>query len=88
MCEHVTRIHNACRIDCYVSFVYVSNDAFLIDHEGCAISKALFLVEDAIILDHGAFEIAEYRKGYTELFCEFAVGGNAVYTHTEDLSVG
>src|SRR5256885_7091977 len=72
--EHVTRVHNARRIDCYVSLVDVSNNAFFIDHEGCAISKALLLVKDAIILHHGAFEVAEYRKGNAELLGKFAVG--------------
>ena len=88
MCEHVTCVHNAGGIDCYVSFVDVPNDAFFIDYEGCAISKALLLVENAIIFDHGAFEIAEYWEGDSELFCKFAIGGNAVYTHTKNLSVG
>lgn len=88
MCEHVTRLHNAAWIDCDVSFVDVPNDAFFIDHEGRTISKALLLVEDPIILDHSAFEIAEQRKGDPNLLCKFAVGGNAVYTHAENLSIG
>ena len=50
MCEHVTCFDNAARIDGDVSFVDVPNDAFFIDQEGCAISKALLLVEDAISL--------------------------------------
>jgi hypothetical protein len=37
----------------------VLNDAFLIDHEGGAIAKALLLVEDAVILHDRAFEIAQ-----------------------------
>lgn len=59
MREHVARLYNASGIDCYISFVDVPNDAFFIDHEGGPISKALLFVEDAVILDHGAFEIAE-----------------------------
>jgi hypothetical protein len=87
MCEHVTRFHNARRIDRDVTFVNVPNNAFFIDHEGCAISEALLLVKDAVVLDYSAFEIAEYRKSDADLFGKFAVGGNAVYTHAENLSV-
>src|ERR1700736_2375268 len=88
VCEHVTCILHFAWIDCYIPFVDVANDAFLVDYEGRTISKALLLVEDTIILHHGAFEIAEKRKGDANLFGEFAVGGNAVYTHSENLTVG
>ena len=86
--EHVTRLDNGGRIDCDVSFVDVPNDAFFIDQESCTITKALLFVEDAIVFDDGTFEIAEQRERDSELFGEFAVGGNAVNTHSENLSVG
>ena|SRR5215216_1608907 len=86
--KHVAGVSSAGGIDCGVSFVNVPNDALFIDHEGGAISEALLLVEDAISLNDSAFEIAEYRKSNRNLLCEFAVGGNAVYTHAENLSVG
>ena len=86
--EHVTRFGGARRIDCGVSFVNVTNDPFFIDHEGGAIAEALLLVEDTVSLDHSAFEIAEYRESNPNLLCKFAVGGNTVYTHAEDLSFG
>ena len=57
--KHVTCFYHGGRIDRDVSFVNVSDDAFFIDQEGGAISKALLLVKDAIRLDDGAFEIAE-----------------------------
>ena len=87
MLEHVTRVDNRGRIDCDVAFVDVLDDSLLIDHEGSAISEALFFVEDAVVFDDSAFEIAEYRKGNSNLFGEFAVGGNTVNTHAEDLRV-
>ena len=59
MCKHVAGFYNGSRIDRDISFVDVPNDAFFIDQEGGAISKALFFVEDAVILNDGAFEIAE-----------------------------
>ncbi len=86
--EHVTCFDNGGWIDCDVSFVNVPDDAFFVDQEGGAISKALLLVEDSIIFDYGAFEIAEEREGNSYLFGEFAIGGNAVNTHSENLSFG
>ena len=86
--EHVTRVNNGGWIDGDVALVDVLNDAFFIDHEGGTIAKALLLVEDTIVPDDGALEITEYREGDANLLCKFAVGGNAVYAHAEDLSVG
>ena len=59
MFEHVARLDNGGRIDGGVSFVDVTNDAFFIDQESGAIAKALLFVEDTIIFDYSAFEIAE-----------------------------
>ena len=87
MLKHVTRLHYRRWIDGDVSFVDVLDDAFLIDQERGAVSKTLLLVEDTISLHYRAFEIAEYRECDSELFGEFAVGGNAVDTHAEDLRV-
>src|SRR6185437_15919095 len=86
--EDVTRVHDRCWIDSDVAFVDVLNDPFFIDHESGAVSEALLFVEDAIVFDDSAFEIAEYREGHSNLFCEFAVGGNAVDTHSKNLCVG
>ena len=78
--EHVTGVDHARGIDCDVPFVDVLNDAFFIDHEGGAIAKPLFLVKDAIVLHNSALEITEERKSNLDLLCEFAIGGNTVYT--------
>ena len=86
--QNVARVHNCRRIDCDVSFVNVTNDAFLIDQKSGAITKALLLVKDSIRLNDSSLEIAEDWKCDFDLFCEFAVGGNTVNTHTENLSVG
>src|SRR5687767_15868111 len=86
--EHVTSFDNSGRIDCDVSFVDVADDSFFINQEGGAISKALLLVEHAIVFDDRALEITEYGERNSNLLCKLAVGGNTVNTHTEDLSVG
>jgi hypothetical protein len=83
--EDVTRLDNGSWIDCDVPFVDVSNDAFLIDEEGGAIAKALVLIKNTIVLDDGAFEIAEEWEGNLDLLCKFPVGGNAVHTQTKNL---
>ena len=57
--EHVTCLHNRSRIDGDVSFVDFLDDAFLIDQERGAVSKALLLVKDTVCFDYRAFEIAE-----------------------------
>ena len=86
MLEHVTGVNHGGRIDCHVSFVDVPDDALFVDQEGGAISEALLLVEDSVIFDDSAFEIAEDWERDSELFGEFAVGGNTVNTHSENLS--
>jgi len=87
MLEDVAGLNNSGRIDGHVSFVNVPDDAFFIDQEGGAISEALLLVEDAIVFNDGSFEIAENRECNSNLFGEFTVGGNAVDTHSENLSL-
>jgi hypothetical protein len=57
--EHVACVYGRSWIDRDVSFVDVSNDAFFIDHKRGPIAEALLFVEDAVIFDNGAFEIAE-----------------------------
>ena len=57
--KHVTRVDDGGRIDRDVSFVNVTNDAFFVDQESGAISKALLLVKNAVVFDDGAFEVAE-----------------------------
>ena len=86
--QHVARIDYSGWIDGHVSFVDVLDNSFFIDHEGGAITEALLFVEHAVVLDDGAFEIAEQRKRNAELFGEFAIGGNAVYTESKNLRIG
>jgi hypothetical protein len=85
--QHITRFLSAGWIDRHVSFVDVTNDAVFVDDKSGSIAKALFFVEDPVILDYCAFEIAEYGKSDAELFGKLAVGGNAVNTETENLSI-
>lgn len=59
MLEHITCVYNGGRIDSDVSFVDFLDDAFFIDQERGAVSKALLLVKDTISLDNCAFEIAQ-----------------------------
>ena len=86
--QYVTCVDNRGWIDGDVSFVNVTNDAFFVDQESGAISKALLLIKNTIVFDDGAFEVAEDREGNSDLLCKFAIGGNTVYTQTKNLSVG
>ena len=87
MHQHIARIHDGRGINGDVSFVDVTNDAFLINQEGCAISKTLLLVEDSIVPHDCTLEIAEQRKGDADLLRKLAVGGNAIHTHSKNLCV-
>src|ERR1700674_4430497 len=75
-------------IDGDVPFVDVLNDPVFVDHKGRTIAIAAVFIEDAIVLDHCAFEIAEQRKGDAVLLAEFSVRGNTVHTDAENLRVG
>ena len=88
MLEHIARLDNGGRVDRNVSFVDVTDNAFFVYQERGSISETLFLVEDAVIFDDCAFEIAEERKSNSKLLGKFTVGGNAVNTETKNLSVG
>lgn len=59
MHQHVARIDDGSWVDGDVSFVDMLNDAFFIDYEGGAIAEALLLVENTVVFNDGAFEIAE-----------------------------
>lgn len=87
MHQDVAGIDHGGWIDGHVSFVDVLDNAFFIDHEGRAITEALLFVEHAVVLNDGAFEVAEQRKRNSELFGEFAICGNAVYTESKNLRI-
>ena len=59
MRQDVARVGRAGRIDRDAALINVPNDAILIDHKRGAITIATFFIEDAIVFDHRAFEIAE-----------------------------
>ena len=88
MRQDVARIFSAGWIDGDVAFFDVLNDSVLVDNERCTIAEALLFIEDAIVSYDCAFEIAEQRKRNAELFGEFAIGGNAVYTESKNLRIG
>ncbi len=88
MRQHVARVFRAGRIDRHVAFVDVLNKTVFVDYKRGAIAVAAFLIEDAILLHDGAFEVAEQRKGDANLLGKLAVSGNAVHTEAENLGIG
>jgi hypothetical protein len=56
----------------------VADDAFLVEDERGARAEAAFLVEDAVVADGRAFEIAEQRERDLDVFGEARVGRCAV----------
>ena len=87
MRQDIARISRARGIDSYVTFVDVLNNAVLIDYEGGAIAIAALFIENSVIPYNCAFEVAQQWKGDPILFGKFAVGRNAVYAETENLSI-
>jgi hypothetical protein len=56
----------------------VPDDTFLVDGEGGARAEAGLLVEDAVVADGLALEVAQQREGRPDVLPEAAVGGEAV----------
>ena len=87
MRQYIAGVLDAGRIDRYITFVDVTDNAFLINQESRTISEALLFIEDSVIPYECAFEIAEYGEGNAKLFGKLAIGGNTVYTEAENLCV-
>jgi hypothetical protein len=62
------------RVNRRASLFDVANDSFFVYDEGGARAVAAFLVEDAVVADGGAFEIAEERERDLDVFGEARVG--------------
>ncbi len=88
MREDVASVCGAAWIDGFVAFLDVLNDSVFVDYERRAITIASIFVEDAVLVHDRSFEIAEQRKGDPNLFCELAIGINAVNADAENLCVG
>ena len=63
------------------------DDALFIDRKRSACAVTAFLVENAVISDHLAFEIAQQRKRHLNVFGETFVGCVAVRTDSQNLRV-
>ena len=87
MRQDVARIRGAGGIDRHVAFVDVLNYSFLIDHKGRAVAKALLFIKNSIVLNYCPFKVAEQWEGDAVLLGEFAIGGNAIYAETKNLSI-
>ena len=88
MRQDIAGILGAGWIDGFVAFLDVLNDSVFVDYERRAITIASIFVEDAVLVHDRSFEIAEQRKGDPNLFCELAIGINAVNADAENLCVG
>ena len=63
----------------------MADDAFLVEDESGARAEAAFFVEDAVVADGRAFEIAQERESYLDVFGEARVGRCAVHADAQDL---
>ena len=85
MRQHVACFGGGGWIDRDAAFVYVLDDALLVDDECGSIAEALFFVKDSVISDDCSFEITEQWKRYADVLRETPVGRNAVNTDSENL---
>jgi hypothetical protein len=76
--EDAARLNCARRINRGVTLFDIADDAFLVHDERGARAEAAFFVEDAVVADGGAFEIAEEWEGDLDVFGEARVSGCAV----------
>ena len=74
-------------IDRHIAFVDMLDDSVFIDNKGCPVSVTALFVKDPVIFHDCSFEVAKQREGYSVLFGEFSISGNAVYAETKNLSI-
>ena len=84
-CVGFARVISRRGIDCYVAFVDMLDDSGFVDDKCGPITKALRLVEDAVILNYCSFEVAEEWESDADVLCKTFVGRNTVDANTKDL---
>ena len=88
MSQDIAGVLGAGWIDGHVAFVDMLDDSVFIDHKGCPVSVTALFVKDPVIFHDCSFEVAKQREGYTVLFGEFSIGGNAIDAEAENLGIG
>ncbi len=73
------------RVNRRFTLLDVPDDALFIDRKRSACAVTAFLVENAVISDHLAFEIAQQRKRHLNVFGETFVGCVAFRTDPQNL---
>lgn len=73
------------RINRRLTLLDVPDHALFIDRKCSARAVTAFLVEDAVISDHLAFEIAQQRKRHLNILGETFIGCVAVRTDSQNL---
>jgi hypothetical protein len=76
--EDAARLERPRRVNRRVALFDVADDAVLVEHERGARAEAAVFVEDAVVADCRAFEIAEQRERDLDVFGEARVGGRTV----------
>ena len=86
--EHVARLISAGWVNRRPTLFDVADNTIFIYDESGARAKSTVLIKDAIILHCFAFEIAQQRKGDSEILREAFVGGRTVNADSENLCAG
>lgn len=69
-----------------VALFDMSDDAFLVDDEGCASGEAHLFAQYSVGFRYLTFEVAQQREGDADVFGESLVGGKAIDADSEYLS--
>lgn len=87
MLQIIASLPDAAGINGLRALLDVLHDPILVHQESGADRQALGRIEDAVLLAHRSFEIAEQREGDAEIFGEALVAGRGIYADAQDLNV-
>ena len=88
MRQYVACFGSGRRINRYISFINVLNDAVFVDNECGSIAEALLFIKNSVVFHHSPFEITQQWKRYADVLRETPVGRNTVDADAENLSIG
>lgn len=88
MRQYVAGFGGRSRINRYISFIDVLNDAVFVDDKCGSIAEALFFIENSVVFHDSSLEITEQWESDPDVLRETPVGRNAVDADAENLSIG
>ena len=88
MRQYVACFGGSSRINRYISFIDVLNDAVFVDDKCGSIAETLFFIKNSVVFNDSTLEITQQWECDTDVLRETSVGRNAVDADAENLSIG